>query len=141
VRVAQEFLALAYTIDQSFIGSRSILWQWTGTWQSLSEVTLAPGYNGRPILWQSLSPLRVDHTWRLLCTLQVAQCGDSGPRLWSLILWLRQLQHSHYTWQSLSAVTDETPKLQQNGSSDCVLGVHGVRQSQVTRASCSFVRV
>ena len=59
MRVAQEFLALAYTIDQSFIGSRSILWQWTGTWQSLSEVTLAPGYNGRPILWQSLSPLRV----------------------------------------------------------------------------------
>ena len=90
MRVAQEFLALAYTIDQSFsaatlslyFGSRSILWQWTGTWQSLSEVTLAPGYNGRPILWQSLSPLRVDHTWRLLCTLQVAQCGDSCPRLW-----------------------------------------------------------
>jgi hypothetical protein len=107
VRVAQEFLALAYTIDQSFIGSRSILWQWTGTWQSLSEVTLAPGYNGRPILWQSLSPLRVDLYFgvcfvlcKLLSAVTVVQGfgSRSRPILWqSLILWLRQLQHSHYT--------------------------------------------
>ena len=99
-------------------------------------------FAGRFILWQLLSTVRVAQEFLALAyTIDHAQCGDSGPRLWSLILWLRQLQHSHYTWQSLSEVTDETPKLQQNGSSDCVLGVHGVRQSQVTRASCSFVRV
>ena len=76
--------------------------------------------------------------WQSLYTLAVAQCGDTCPRvpciglyyrrsiLWqSLILWLRQLQHSHYTlavalyfglvsysirtipWQSLSAGTDD----------------------------------